>query len=111
MDAYIKRSKPVNHLIDIQNKMQREKPFTDYQKGYYDGIKYAEMYIGTHVPSEDVKEVKHGHWKEVSTGHGMMDYYFKCSYCKGNTPQGTVISPNICMHCGAIMDEEVDKDA
>lgn len=109
MDDCIKRSTPVNHLIDIENKMQGDKPFDDYQRGFYDGIKYAEIYVGTQVPSEDVKKIQHGHWDTVSTGEGLFNYYFKCSCCGGNTPQGCVISPDICMHCGAIMDERFDE--
>lgn len=67
-------------------------------------------FIDTKCPTEDVAEVKHGHWIEKVDWDSC---YYECSAC-GNEwicIEGTPLDNdmNFCPHCGAKMDEEEEE--
>ena len=54
------------------------------------------------VSPEEIRGV--GYWSEESTGDGLYDYRFRCSYCHCATPnKAYVIAPDFCPTCGAVM--------
>ena len=57
------------------------------------------------APTIEAKPVRHGRWIEEKTGSGLFDYRFRCSKCKGCTPdKAYTIAPDFCPNCGAKMD-------
>ena len=58
-----------------------------------------------------VEERKHGHWIETNEYYYGLDcalYYYKCSICGELVLKDIKYGVgNYCLHCGAVMDEEV----
>ena len=67
----------------------------------------AYVYSGDLENEPTIDPITHGKWEEIATGHGALDYCFRCSNCRGNTPDKAYpVAPNFCPHCGAKMDLE-----
>lgn len=63
------------------------------------------------IPSADVVEVRHGHWKVVNDGYGGEAYICECSECEDTVwvYKNSDRKWNYCPNCGAKMDEK-EKD-
>ncbi len=82
----------------------------EYEKdGYHIIVKAMPIEDYQKLPTADVEPVKHGYWTEKKfPGGGIWDYYFVCSECHHETPNGGyTIAPDYCPGCGAKMEEEV----
>lgn len=75
-------------------------PYTDYERGYNDGVIDA-YWLTRNAKAVEAEPVVHAHWerfKHPSGTHGI-----RCSHCK--TVNGR--KSKRCPECGAHMDEEV----
>lgn len=110
MAEYIEKWSVVNRMIDIENELQRHKPFHGFENAMYRKICEAEIAIGN-MPAADVAPVRHAHWIDKPTGaYGRWQSW--CSVCNTHSGIGGIESNRhkpYCPNCGAKMDLEVES--
>lgn len=99
MHEYIDREKTLRYLNGRTGKF-----IDDVGKGWNAGMEAA---IGAikKIPSEDVKPVVHGKWKDVYQD-GVCHWSARCSKCGVRNDIPPVYMANYCPNCGARMDGE-----
>ena len=72
-----------------------------------DGDRAVIIQIVDNDTSKVLMETFLAKWEEIKTGDSCFDYRFRCSRCKGYTPdKAYTISPDYCPNCGAEMNME-----
>ena len=87
------RNAMFHEAFDTDTKMQK------WESGCWIRYKLFENVLNA-MPSVDVVEVKHGHWR--GRKNSFNNIYYLCSLCGGDSP----FKANFCPNCGADMRSE-----
>ena len=99
MSEYIKRE----DAIKAFEQWKEPQVLNEQDDVWNRGIDCCINEVKHHVPSADVVEVKHGHWKDAGADLDG-EWYYQCSVCGGEAVNGHEYS--LCPWCGAKMDGE-----
>ena len=90
-------------LAEIEEEIENEKSYDDYDRGIIAGLRIAYKDIKNR-PKVEAEPIKHGQWIAIRNGT-MKHWKEQCSVCKGIT-RGRY---PYCRSCGARMDGDVNE--